>query len=133
MALRDARGLADIPRPDDDPVWLGFYGAADFASHEYRIALMLGDVAAAEAAARDGLALSDPFAYPRNYALDLIALADVLAQRRKIDESAAVASQAAAVASDLDSGRVTRGLHGVARRLAPYQDEPAVGEFLALV
>lgn len=60
-------------------------------------------------------------------------LADVLAQQRKIDESAAVASQAAAAAADLDSRRVTRGLHAVARRLAPYRNEPAVGEFLAAV
>jgi hypothetical protein len=132
-ALRHARGRADIPRSDDDPIWLDFYGKADFASHEYRIALMLGDIAAAERAARDGLALSDPFAYPRNYALDLIQLADVLAQRRNIDESAAVATQAAAAAADLGSGRVTRGLHAVARRLAPYGEEPAVGEFLAQV
>ena len=132
-ALRSARDLADLPRPYDDPVWLHFYGPADFASHEYRIALMLGDDTAGEAAARDGLALSDPIAYPRNYALDLIQLADVLAQRRKIDESAAVALQAATAAADLDSRRVTRGLHGVARRLTPYRDEPAVGEFLARV
>jgi hypothetical protein len=60
-------------------------------------------------------------------------LADVLAQRRKIDESAAVASQAATAAANVDSGRVKRGLHGVARRLAPFKDEPAVAEFLALV
>jgi hypothetical protein len=130
VVLRDARGLVAKPRPDEDPVWLAFYGPADFTSHECRIALMLGDDAAAETAARDGLALSDPVAFPRNYALDLVNLAAVLAQRRQFDESAALASQAAAAVAHLDSRRVTRGLHSVARRLAPFKDDPGVGPHL---
>jgi hypothetical protein len=94
---------------------------------------MLGDDAAAEGGARTALAMSDPVAYPRDHAIDLVNLAAVLAHRRKIDESAAVASQAATAAANLDSGRVKRELRGVARRLTPYRDEPAVGEFLMLV
>lgn len=131
-ALRRARVHAETFH-SDDPVWLAFYGPADLAAHEQRAALMLGDLAAAEDAARAAHALDDPVAYPRNATLGLIELADVLAQRRKIDESAAVATQAAAAAADLDSGRVTRGLHGVARRLTAYRDEPGVGQFLAQV
>jgi hypothetical protein len=123
--------LADSTRHDDDPRWLDFYGTADFACYEYRVALMLGDAAAAEDAARTALALGDPVAYPRNQALDLINLAEVLAQRRKVDESAAVATQAMIAAADIDSGRVSRGLRDVARRLRPYRANPGVGEFLA--
>jgi hypothetical protein len=95
--------------------------------------MMLGDFTAAEDGARTAVALSDPVAYPRDYALDLVNLADVLAQRHKIDESAAVAQQATAVAADLDSGRVRRGLRTVAQRLTPYRGEAGVDRFLAPV
>ena len=131
--LRRARGLADHPRHDADPRWLDYYGMADFTCFEHRIALMLGDHTAAEDGARTALALSDPVAYPRDYTLDLVNLADVLAQRRKLDESAATASQAAAAATGLDSGRITRGLHAVARRLDPFKDDPGVGPHLDAV
>jgi transcriptional regulator with XRE-family HTH domain len=129
-ALRRARVIADRAH-DDDQSWLAFYGPADFTSHEYRVALMLGDLAAAEDAARTTHALEDdPFAYPRNYALGLIDLADVLVQRREIDESAAVATEAIVAAADLDSARVTRGVAAIARSLAPYRNSPGVGEFI---
>ena len=131
--LRHAGGLADQPRHDHDPRWMDYYGPADFACFEHRVALMLGDDAAAEGGARTALAMSDPVAYPRDHAIDLVNLAAVLAHRRKIDESTAVGSQAATAAANLDSGRVKRELRGVARRLTPYRDEPAVGEFLMLV
>jgi hypothetical protein len=132
-ALRRGRALADRPRREDDPTWLNFYGPADFASHEYRVALTLGDFTAAERAARTAHTLDDPVAYPRNYALGLIELADALVRQRQIDESAAVASQAADAAADLDSRRVTRGLGAVARRLAPFKDDPGVGAHLDAV
>lgn len=123
-ALRRAGRLAEQPRHDGDPIWLDFYGPADFASQEYRAALMLGDTAAAEEAARTALALGDPVAYSRNHALDLTDLADVLAQRGEIDEAAAVARRAAAAAAGLNSARVTRGLQAAAQRLAPFTGEP---------
>jgi hypothetical protein len=118
---------------DADPRWLAFYGPDDLASHEHRVALMLGDLAAAEVASRIAHALDDPIAYPRNYTLGLIELADVLARRHEVDESAAFATEAALAAADLDSGRVTRGLRSVAKRLEPYRDDADVGAFLARV
>lgn len=117
-ALSRARRLADQPRHDDDPSWLDSYGPAIFTSQERRVALALNDLAAAEVAARTSLALSDPVAYPRNHALRLTWLAEVLVQRRKIDEGAAVAQQATVAAAGLDSARVTRQLHAVTQRLA---------------
>ena len=106
---------------------------AEFASYEHRVALMLGDFGWAEEGARTAVALGDPVAYPRDYALDLINLADVLAQRREIDESASVAAQAAELSRDLDSGRVKRGIRAVAQRLTPYRGDAGVDRFLALV
>jgi hypothetical protein len=117
-ALRRARPLAERPRHEADPSWLEFYGPADFAGHERRAMLMLGDTAAAETAARTALDLNDPVAYPRNRALYLIGLANVLAQRREIDEGTAVAKQATVAATGLNSPRVTRELRTVTQSLA---------------
>ncbi len=128
-ALRRARVLAETRR-DDDPSWLAFYGTANFSLHEHHVAMMLGDTAAAEGAARAALALGDPVAYPRNHALDLANLAHVLVQRRKIDEGVAVATQATDVAAHLESARVTRSIAATARSLGPFKDDPNVDEFL---
>jgi hypothetical protein len=57
--------------------------------------------------ARTAVATTDPVAYPRDYALDLVNLADILAQRCEVDESASVGVQAAELSRDLDSGRVS--------------------------
>jgi tetratricopeptide (TPR) repeat protein len=131
-AIARASRLADHERHDDDPAWLAFYDSADFASHEHRVALALGDYVAAEDAARSALALGDPVDYPRNHALDLTNLAYVLVQRREIDEGVAVATRAAVAASDLDSGRINQGLHTLAKKLAPFTNEPNVREFLSM-
>jgi hypothetical protein len=117
-ALRQARPLAERPPHEADPSWLDFYGPADFAGHERRAMLMLGDTAAAETAARTALDLNDPVAYPRNRALYLVGLANVLAQRREIDEGKDVAKQATLAATGLNSPRVKRELHTVTQRLA---------------
>lgn len=116
-ALRRAHRLIDRAH-DDDPSWIAFYGPANFASQEHRVALMLGDTTAAEESARAALALNDHFCYPRNHAFYLANLANVLVQRREINEAAAIAKQAAAAAANLDSGRVTRQLHAVTQSLA---------------
>jgi transcriptional regulator with XRE-family HTH domain len=132
-ALRRARSLASRARDDGEPTWLDLHKPGGLASHEHRAALMLGDLAAAEDAARTTLAQTDPITYPRNRALDLVNLADVLARRGEVDESVAFATQAAVAAADLDSGRVTRGLRDLAKRLEPHRDNPDVGAFLALL
>lgn len=116
-ALRRAREHTETHH-DDDPAWLTFYGPADFAWQEHRVALMLGDFNAAEDAARTALAMNDHIAYPRNHALYLVHLADILVQRREIDEATAVAKQASVAAAGLNSPRVTRELHSVTQSLA---------------
>jgi hypothetical protein len=132
VMLSRASRLADHERHDDDPGWLEFYGPSELAYHEYRAALVLGDVPTAENAARTALALGDPVAYPRSHALDLVTLADVLAQRGEIDESAALGTQAAKAASNIDSHRMTVALRQLAGRLAPFEAEPNVREFLSM-
>jgi transcriptional regulator with XRE-family HTH domain len=131
-ALRRARDTTDT-RHDDDPVWLDFYGPADFANHERNVALTLGDSAAAEDSARDALRFNDPVAYPRNHAIYLVRLSEVLVKRREIDESVAVATEAVDAASHLDSARVTRGIADTAHALRPFAAEPNVSEFLERV
>lgn len=125
-ALRHARGFVDQTH-DDDPSWITVSWPANFASNECRIALILGDAVAAQDAARTALALNDPIAYPRNHALYMVQLADVFAQRGKIEESVAVAKRAIDAAADIDSRRVTRGLRDVAQRLEPHRASAAVG------
>lgn len=120
-------------RRDDDPPWLDFYGPADFAWHEHHIALALNDLAAAESAAREALELNDPVAYPRNHALYLVRLSDVLVQRGEVDEGVATVAEAVDVASHLDSARVRRGITDTARGLAAYDSKPNVREFLERV
>lgn len=116
--MRRARNLAERSRHDDDPAWIDLYGPAEFASHERRVALLLGDTAATEEAARTALALNDGIAFPRNHALYLTYLADALARRRKLDEGTAIARQATVAAAGLDSPRVTRQLQAVTHSLA---------------
>ena len=123
VALRRARHLAERPRHDDDPIWLAFYGPADFASHERRVALALNDLATAEDRARTALALTDPIGYPRNHAQYLVRLADDLVQRRQIDEAVAIAKQASHAVAAIESPRVTHALHAVTQRLAPFKGE----------
>ena len=138
-ALRRARGFLDQAR-DDDPSWTPCFGdvptrlthdgPANLASSECRVVLTLGDTVAAEDAARAAIALNDPAGYPRNRALYLIRLAEILVQRREIDEGVATATRAAVAAADLDSRRVSRGLQALAQNLGPFGDDPSVGEFL---
>jgi transcriptional regulator with XRE-family HTH domain len=131
-ALHRARGLVDQPH-DGDPSWITASWPANFASNECRVTLSLGDTVAAQDAARTALTMNDPIAYPRNHALYMVQLAEVLAEQRRIDESAAVATQAAVAAADVESGRVLRGLRAVAGRLEPHRGQADVDRFLALL
>ena len=116
-ALRRARTLADQPHADD-PIWLSFYGPADFVSHERLIALTANDYAAAEDRARAALTLNDPVASPRNNVLYLTRLAEILVRRREIDESTALVTKATTAAIGLNSARVKRELQTVTQSLA---------------
>lgn len=128
-ALRRAGTELSRGRSDDDPLWLEFYGEADLAWHHMLAALDHNDLAAAERAIRDALANVDA-AHPRNHALYLAQLADVLVAQSRIDEGLSVASRAVSRASDLGSRRVDLRVDAVRRRLAPYRRMPEVRSFL---
>jgi transcriptional regulator with XRE-family HTH domain len=121
-ALHRARGFIDVAR-DDEPSWITFYGPANFASNECCVALILGDTAAAGDAARTALALNDPVAFPRNHALYLVRLANVLVERREVDEAAAAVKQATIAAAGLDSARVNAGVQATTQRLSAFNGE----------
>lgn len=128
-ALRRADVELGRGRADDDPLWLDFYGEADLHWHRMLAALDRQDLAEAEHAIRAALAAVGA-SFPRNHALYLTDLADVLIARGQLDEGVSVASRAVSRASDLGSRRVDREVDGVRRRLAPYWRLPEVRAFL---
>lgn len=127
--LRRATVELDRGGNDEDPLWLDFYDQADLSWHEMLAALDRQDLAAAEQAIRTALA-AVASSFPRNHALYLAALADVVVARGRIDEGLQVASRAVSRASDLGSRRVDLEVDAVRRRLAPFWRSPEVRGFL---
>lgn len=76
------------------------------------------------------LAVVDPIGYPRNYALYLARLADVLAQRRVLDESIAAATGAVLACAHVESARVRTLLTTVLRRIGMLDGGTRTQEFL---
>lgn len=128
-ALRRASTQLDRGSGADDPLWLDFYGEADFAWHEAGVARDLGQLPDAERSIRRALAALQS-GYPRNHALYLAELAAILVTRRRLEEGVHVAAQAVSRASDLGSGRVDAQVGQLRHMLAPYVRLPEVGEFL---
>lgn len=128
-ALRQATAELDRGGTDDDPLWLDFYGEADLCWHRMLAALDHQDLAEAERAIRGALSAVGS-SFPRNHALYLAALADVLVARGRIDQSLQVASRAVSRASDLGSRRVDLEVDAARRRLAPFWRSPEVRGFL---
>ena len=79
-ALAESERLLDHESTDGEPAWLWFWGDADLACHQSRVALFLGDLAPAEAAARTALSYADEATYPRNHTLYSGRLGNVLAR-----------------------------------------------------
>ncbi|HEY9473137.1 MAG TPA: helix-turn-helix transcriptional regulator [Mycobacteriales bacterium] len=127
--LRRATVELDRGRTDDDPLWLDFYGEADLCWHRMLAALDRQDLPGAEQAIRAALSAVGP-SFPRNHALYLAELAEVLIARGRIDEGLQVASRAVSRASELGSRRVDLEVDAVRRRLAPFWRLPEVRGFL---
>lgn len=128
-ALRRASAELARGRSDDDPLWLDFYDEADLAWHRMHAALDLHDLAEAERAIRSALSAVGS-AFPRNHALYLAQLAELLVIRGRLDEGLSVASRAVSRASDLGSRRVDLRVEAVRRRLVPHRRMPEVRSFL---
>ncbi|MGH4001687.1 MAG: hypothetical protein ACRDTJ_29970 [Pseudonocardiaceae bacterium] len=63
-AIDQAHQWLDHGRGGDEPFWLDFWGPADLAFHETRVALAIRQGASAEAAARTALASVDAVSFP---------------------------------------------------------------------
>lgn len=93
-AIAEARRWLDHGRRGDEPLWLGFWGAADLAWHETQAAAATGRTTLAETAARAALANVDAEAFPRNHALYAVRLGLVLTQVGQLDEAVSVTGYA---------------------------------------
>ncbi|MGH3669514.1 MAG: helix-turn-helix domain-containing protein, partial [Pseudonocardiaceae bacterium] len=77
-AITQARQWLDHGRRGDEPFWLNFWGIADLAWHETRVALATKQSKIAEVAARTALASVDINLFPRNHALYAASLGSIL-------------------------------------------------------
>lgn len=91
-SIAQARTWLDQGRRGDEPFWLDFWGPADLAWNETRVALAFGQGKLAVGAARAALAANDAEAYPRNQTLYTVGLGSVLTRVGQFDEAIAVTS-----------------------------------------
>lgn len=125
-ALRLARAETDRGQSVDDPLWLQFWSPADFACHETRVALALGDLGLAERSARTALASADERRFPRNHAIYSVRLGDVLTKAGKLDEAIAITSDAVKRSDQLaGSRRISNDLAAVVCALGTRDYQPA--------
>jgi transcriptional regulator with XRE-family HTH domain len=93
-AIVQAHQWLDHGRAGDEPFWLDFWGPADLAWHETRVAVVTKQGKPAEVAARTALASVDATSFPRNHTLYAASLGSILTQRGQLDEAISVTSQA---------------------------------------
>jgi transcriptional regulator with XRE-family HTH domain len=125
-AIGQAHQWLDYGRRGDEPFWLDFWGPADLAWHETRVALVAGQGKSAEVAARAALAAVDAAAFPRNHTLYAAGLGSVLAQRGQFDEAISVLSEAIqGVHAVCGSGLAVASLHRTVDLLGQQKYPPA--------
>jgi hypothetical protein len=125
-AIGQARQWLGRGRRGDEPFWLDFWGPADLAWHETRVALAARQGKSAEVAARAALANVDTVSFPRNHTLYTAGLGWVLAQRGQLDEAISVTSEAIqGVHAGHGSGRIVANLHRTADLLGQQKYPPA--------
>lgn len=116
--------LLDRGPGSDDPTWIGFWGPADLACHRSKAALMLGDWASAERAARTASATIRPAGLTRNAALYRVRLGYILARRRALDEAIATV-RPLVTAAQLTSIRVRTELGNAVSLIGAVDYRPA--------
>lgn len=125
-SVAQARRWRDQGRRGDEPFWLDFWGAADLAWHEMRIALATRDGRSAESAARAALTCVDQEAFPRNHTLYTVGLSSVLTRRGQLDEAITVTSKAIeGVHAVRGSCRAISDLHRTVNLLGQQKYPPA--------
>jgi transcriptional regulator with XRE-family HTH domain len=128
-----ANNLLDRGDHADDPIWLAFWGPADLACHESKAAMLLGDHALAEQAARRTVstAEADGRGLERNRILYAVRLGNVLVRRRAIEEAMHVMTPAVAKAASISSDRVRAELGAGVSLLAGRRDYVPARAFAA--
>jgi transcriptional regulator with XRE-family HTH domain len=130
-AVDQAHQWLDRGRRGNEPFWLDFWGPADLAWHETRVALATRQGKAAEVAARTALASVDTASFPRNRTLYAADLGSVSAQRGQFDEAISVMSEAIqGVPAVCGSGLIVASLHRTVDLLG-QQKYPAATTFAA--
>jgi hypothetical protein len=125
-SISAARSWLDKGRNGDEPVVLNFWGAADLACHETRVALAIGDGRSAERSARAAFNSADKDSFPRNHTIYSVRLGQVLAQTGQVEEAISVTSNAVErVDSVRGSRRILDDLHRTIRLLDTHQYRPA--------
>jgi hypothetical protein len=105
---------------------LNFWGAADLACHETRVALATGDARSAERSARNAFNSADKDLFPRNHTIYAVRLGQVLAQTGHIDEAISVTADAVErVDAVRGSRRIVDDLHRTIRLLDTHRYQPA--------
>jgi transcriptional regulator with XRE-family HTH domain len=126
-AISQSRHWLDQGRRGDEPFWLDFWGPADLAWHETRVALVGRKGKSAEAAARAALASVDITSFPRNHVGYTVGLSSVLTQLGQFDEAISVTSDAIQGIQEIrGSGRTIAELRHTVDLLGQQKYEPAV-------
>lgn len=125
-AISRARQWLGQGRRGDEPFWLDFWGPADLACHETKVALATGNGKSAELAARTALANADTEEFPRNHILYTISLASILTQLGQLNEAISLTSDAVHGVQNLrGSGRAIVNLHRTVDLLSQQNYPPA--------
>ena len=102
-----------------------FFNEGYFTSHKSECLLRLGKPQEAAASARAGLALYDR-SFADGYAVCTLHLGNAYLQSGEISEAARVIGEAASLAVQTRSARLTKELRATRVRMHPWQDTQAV-------
>ncbi|MGH3912747.1 MAG: helix-turn-helix domain-containing protein [Pseudonocardiaceae bacterium] len=123
-ALHESERAFAAAEERDRPNWLGYFDSAYLAAKFGRCFRDLGRPTEAERFARRSLDMTE--GYERGKLFNLVLLASVLADQRKVEEACQTASAALCIAHDVQSVRITTDLADLSLRLAPLRADPAV-------
>jgi transcriptional regulator with XRE-family HTH domain len=126
-ALRESEQAFTAAEERDRPEWLAYFDSAYLAAKFGRCFRDLGRPAEGERFARRSLDVRD--GHERGRLFNLTLLASTLADQRKVEEACETGLAALRIASDVRSARTDADLADLARRLTPFQAEPAVQNF----
>jgi tetratricopeptide (TPR) repeat protein/transcriptional regulator with XRE-family HTH domain len=123
-AFRECEQAFAAAEQRDHPQWLSYFDDAYLAAKFGRCFRDLGRPAEAERFARQSLDMVD--GYDRGRLFNIVLLASVLADQRKVEEACETGSAALRLVSEVRSARIIADLADLSRRLTPFRADPAV-------